>query len=150
MRIVLASVMILVGASFVVAHEGATGIVKERMDHMKSIKDAMKGLAPIMKGQVPYDASAVRAYARALAAKGGTAMTDLFPEGSIHGPSEALPAIWTDWQGFAASAQELEAAAGLLVETAGNPRDGSTSDPTKAFSRVVGTCRGCHDDFRKD
>lgn len=132
------------------AHMGATGIVKERMDHMKSIKDSMKVLGPIFKGAVAYDAAAVRTEARALSAKGGRAMTDLFPEGSIEGPSEALPAIWQEWDTFAASAQELEASAALLAETAANPRDGSASDPIKAFSRVVGTCRGCHEDFRKE
>lgn len=131
------------------AHEGATGIVKDRMEHMKSVKAAMKVLGPIFKGEAPYDAVIVREHAKRLSAKGGAAMTRLFPEGSIHGPSEALPAIWTDWDRFVASARELEVSAARLAETAANPQDGSASDPAKAFSRVVGTCRGCHDDFRK-
>ena len=149
MRILIASVAIL-AATTSLAHQGATGIVKERMDHMKSIKAAMKVLGPIFKGQVPYDADAVRGAARTLSAKGGTAMTDLFPEGTTQHPSEALPAIWQDWQAFSNSARELEVSAALLFETAGNARDGGASDPMKAFARVVGTCRGCHEDFRKD
>lgn len=150
MRNKLSLCLLLVDVATVTAHEGATGVVKDRMEHMKAIRGVMKGLAPIMQGQVEYDAEAVRSYAETLAAKGGTAMTDLFPEGSIHGPSEALPAIWADWERFAASARELELSATLLAETAGNPRDGGAADPMKAFSRVVATCRGCHDDFRKD
>lgn len=149
MRVLLATLALLATTS-AFAHKGATGIVKERMDHMKSIKAVMKELAPIMKGQVAYDPSAVRDHALRLSAKGGAAMTDLFPEHSIHGPSEALPAIWQDWAGFSDSARELEESAALLAKTAANARDGSATDPWQAFDRVVGTCRGCHDDFRKD
>ena len=120
------------------------------MEHMNSVKAAMKELAPIFRGKVAYDVDTVRRNALRLSAKGGEAMTQLFPEGSIEGPSEALPVIWTDWERFTAGARELEVSATLLAEAAANPQDGTAKDPTKAFLRVVGTCRGCHEDFRKD
>ena len=137
-------------AQLAFAHEGATGVVRERMEHMRSVKAAMKELASIFKGKVAYDADTVLRNALQLSAKGGEAMTQLFPEGSIEGPSEALPVIWTDWERFTAGARELEVSAALLAEAAANPRDGTAKDPVKAFSRVAGTCRGCHEDFRKD
>lgn len=148
-RLQLAVAALLVSGTLTLAHEGATGIIKDRMDHMKTIKETMKVLAPLMKGDVTYDAAQVRTLALRLSAKGGDAMTELFPEGSIQGKSEALPAIWQDWGQFTTSAMELQESAALLAATAANPRDDSPQDPWKAFERVVGTCRGCHDDFRK-
>ncbi|MEK9722941.1 MAG: hypothetical protein VW405_05580 [Rhodospirillaceae bacterium] len=46
------------------AHEGATGVVKERMELMEDLGRALKALAPMVKGQAPFDAARVKAYAR--------------------------------------------------------------------------------------
>lgn len=119
------------------------------MDQMKSIKAIMKDLVPMMKGDVTYDALVVQNLAQRLSEKAGSAMTVLFPKGSINGPSEALPSIWQDWERFEASALLLEKSAAQLAATAGNLVDGRDSESWRAFERVVGTCRGCHDDFRK-
>ena len=150
MRLGLIAIAAVFAATSVWAHQGATGIVKERMDAMKSVKGAMKILAPIMKGDVAYDAGVVRIQAEILAAKGGSNMTDMFPKGSTQHPSEALPAIWKDWDEFVEIANRLETSAIALATNAANPRDGSATDPWKAFDTVVGTCRACHDDFRKE
>ena len=80
----------------VFAHSGATGIVKERMDLMKSIADQMKTVGKMIKGEEEFDvnrvviaAGAIEAYAKLV--------PDLFPDGPVEAPSEALPAIWQDW-----------------------------------------------------
>ncbi len=89
------------------AHSGATGVMKERMDAMSEMGDAMKKLAPMMRGQTAYDPVAVRAAAETMIAHAGSSMTELFPEGSNGKPSEALNAIWEDWDEFAALAEAL-------------------------------------------
>ena len=102
------------------AHEGATGVVKERMEAMKAIGAAMKRIAAMMRGLQDYDAVAVADAARTIEAHGGDAMTDLFPQGSAHDPSEARPVIWEDWDRFKALAQDLVLYSRALAEAAGN------------------------------
>lgn len=45
-------------ATLALAHEGATGVVKERQDLMDSQKDAMKVIGDMAKGKTPFDAAA--------------------------------------------------------------------------------------------
>lgn len=75
------------------AHSGATGVVKERMDAMDEMGEAMKRLTPMMRGQAEYDPEVVRDAADTMIGHAGAQMTELFPEGSNGQPSEALDAI---------------------------------------------------------
>jgi len=106
------------------AHSGATGVVKERMDAMKSMGDAVKRIKPMMSGEAAYDEAAVREAAQAIADEAGTAMTKKFPEGSTDHPSEVLPRTWDEWDRFTGLAQQLEVAANGLAQAAGNGRHG--------------------------
>lgn len=120
--LVIAAVLLPVPITTLLAHGGATGIVKERMMMMKEMGESVKALAAMMRGETAYDASKVKALASDIAAQSGAHMTEKFPEGSIEGPSEATPRIWQDWQTFDALAQQLEAYAGALQQAADNPR----------------------------
>ena len=127
------------------AHEGATGVVKERMDLMKGQQDAMKLIGEMAKGKTPFDAAKASAAAREIETT-AKQIHKLFPEGSDGGPSEALPAIWGQWDRFSGDADDLAEVAGALV----NSFDGSTHDDWKAeFKRVTNACKSCHQDFRK-
>ncbi len=107
-------------AGAVWAHSGATGKVKDRMEAMKEMGKAMKSVAPMMRGEADYSADTVRKAARTIADNAGSALTAHFPEGSIHGPSEALPAIWQDWDRFTALAEQMKVTAQGLERAAGN------------------------------
>ena len=89
------------------AHSGATGVMKKRMDAMSEMGDEMKRLAPMMRGQTAYDPDVVRSAADTMIGHAGSQMTELFPQGSNAMPSEALDAIWEDWEEFAALAEAL-------------------------------------------
>ena len=104
------------------AHGGATGIVKERMDLMGDLGKNMKSLKSMMSGESAYDAGQVRAVSLAIAGHGGANMTKLFPEGSDHKPTEALPSVWKDWDRFSDLADKLESYAKALEQAAGNER----------------------------
>ncbi len=99
-----------------------------------------------------------------IASHGGETLTKLFPEGSIKHPSEAIPAIWTDWERFGAIAMDLSRYATALSDGAGNERgaasggyassssgdaDLATMSPDNLFMKVAGTCKACHQDFRQ-
>lgn len=106
--------LLLAGVAGAFAHGGASGIVKERMDAMDEMGDVMKSLTAIMRGEKDYDADAVREGAAVIQSHSGDALTKLFPEHSIEGPSEAKPEIWTDWEQFSELAKQLDVfAAGL-------------------------------------
>ena len=142
--LVLAGALALaVGGGSSRAHEGASGIVAERMEMMKSMGDAMKLLASMYRGEAPYDPASVRDAAGTIGRHGGEHMTRMFPPGSHDHPSEALPAIWEDWDRFSELAEELAAHAETLAGTAELPSRGD-------FARLGRVCSACHTEFRKE
>lgn len=117
------------------AHGGATGIVKERMDGMSAMGKAVKVLAPMMRGQTPYDADQVRASADVMIVHAGEQMTRLFPEGTGGMPSAALPSVWKDWESFTELAKQLGSYAEGMKLGADN---GLSKDQAQQGSSMMG------------
>lgn len=92
----------------VFAHDGAMGVVKERMDLMDNLKSAMKALKPMMRGKKDYDLDQVKENALVIRDNAGEHMTKLFPEGSLEKPSEATPELWTEWDEFQRMSNHLK------------------------------------------
>lgn len=130
-----------------IAHEGATGVVKERMDAMKSIGQQVKIMVPMLKGTLPYDPAQVEKSASIIENHSGETFTAFFPEGSTHHPSEAMPDIWDDWSEFTALSEELKTTAGTLKTVAAN--GGSEGDFKAALGTMLRTCKSCHSDYRE-
>ena len=107
-------------AVIALAHGGATGIVKERMDAMMAMGASVKAVAPMMRREIPYDAEVVKSAAQVFATHSGEAMTKLFPEGSGGGASDATPEVWSEWERFEGLAAQLETYANGLAMAAGN------------------------------
>ena len=78
------------------AHEGATGIIKERMDNFSAARNYMKA----MRGAVgANDFAKIDEITNKMMPWAET-MSSYFPEGSDKSPSEAAPTIWSDRAGF--------------------------------------------------
>ncbi len=137
--------LVLVAATFALAHEGAKGVVKERMDLMKGQQKDMKLIGDMTKGKVKFDATKAAAAARNLA-ETTKKIPDLFPEGSGGHPSEALDTVWKDWESFTGNAKDAEAAANELAATL----DGGTGDWKAGFKKLTEACKSCHQDFRSE
>ncbi|WP_415887422.1 c-type cytochrome [Neptuniibacter sp. QD37_6] len=116
----LIALSLTVSSSVVMAHGGATGIVKERMDAMGDMKDSMKEVSDMFKGKTPYDADKVREAAEIIKGHSGNALTKLFPEGSMQHPTEAKPNIWDEWDRFTKLADHLGVLGEGLIKAAGN------------------------------
>ena len=86
----------LLSATLALAHEGATGVVKERMDLMKRQQKDMKLIGDMAKGKTPFDAAKAAEAARDVSVT-AKKIHELFPEGSAGGHSEAKQTIWTEW-----------------------------------------------------
>ena len=125
------------------AHSGATGIVKERMDLFKRNKDNLKAInAHIRDGDVDAIiplADEIRDWA--------ARMPDYFPAGSDQKPSEAAPAIWSDFDGFKKAAEDNQRAAEMLVVAA---KSGDMDTVISGFKSVAATCKSCHNAFKLD
>ena len=150
-------VLFLSGAGAVaLAHGGASGIVKKRMDMMETMGQSMKSLASMIQGEEIYRAERIQQLAKEVGGHGSSTLTALFPEGSDHAPSEALPVIWQDWSRFSGLADELSAAAEDLESSATQVQDGSIgtsligqSPVGVAYVRLANNCRTCHQEFRQ-
>ncbi len=147
------------------AHKGASGIVKQRMDSMKSIASQMKTLKGLLFGKSAYDAEGVKAAAE-LIKKHAAEVPSQFPKGSLNHPSEATDAVWKDFDGFKKEASRLAGYADIMILAADNPSDANfkmtdskeiseneellkKGPPQAAFFAMATTCQSCHQSYRK-
>jgi len=141
--IAIASIVIA-DITTVQAHKGAKGVVMERMMAMKSMGDGMKTIAAMVTGKAPYDASTTKTIAAEIN-QHAVSIPKHFPKGSIDGPSEALPSIWEDWDGFKVHADQLSKLAVQLADAADTGKAAALS----LFAQMGKTCSGCHQDYRQ-
>ena len=124
------------------AHDGASGIVKERMDKFTISKSQLKQIKAALIAKdfdiVANSAANLRDWARI--------MPNYFPEGSGMPPSEASPRIWEEFDSFIATAKNHERAAVNLINAA---KAGQEAEAIDAFKALAGTCSACHKKFRK-
>lgn len=129
-------------AGVALAHSGATGIVKVRMDGMAAMQKAVKAITPMMRGQEDYDAEAVGSFATSVEMHSGEAMTRLFPEGTGGKPSEAKDAVWTDCEGFETLAMDLETLGKALKAAADNGLSPHSAGGSGGSMMGMGTMMG--------
>ena len=139
----LSLLLITVPANLALAHSGATGIVKERMDMFKKNQSNLKAIKSHI-GSEDYEsivklADEIRDWA--------LKMPDYFPEGSNQKPSEASPAIWTDFDGFKNAAMKNETSAKQLIAAAKAKDQKAVMD---GFKAVAASCKGCHQSYKLD
>lgn len=70
----------------------------------------------------------------------------LFPEGSIVGESDALPAVWENWDEFVAITERAADAARDAIAAA---EAGDADAYNVAFRAIGATCNECHQQFRR-
>jgi cytochrome c556 len=129
-------------AAQVLAHQGATGIVKERMDAFKASQTHLKSAVKAAKAD-NFDET--QKLARLLA-DWGTKMPDFFPAGSDIMPSEAAPTIWSDMEGFKrAATQFADAANQLAAASAARNKEAVFA----SIKQVGASCKSCHRVYRQ-
>lgn len=124
------------------AHQGATGIVKERMDAFSEARGQMKQLRGAIGGSEFEAITDITARMQIWADK----MADYFPEGSDQSPSEAAPTIWSDPDGFAAKISAYQQSIKALN---GAALSGDRDSTIQAFSALGQSCKNCHQSYRK-
>ncbi|MFA7587421.1 MAG: cytochrome c [Novosphingobium sp.] len=128
------------------AEEGAK-IAKQRHDDFEAIGKAMKGVGDELKKSSP-NVDTIKANAAKIA-EAAPKVKDWFPAGSgveVAPKSEALPAIWEKPADFQKAHDKFAAEAVAFNTTAQTGDLARIGDGMKALG---GTCKGCHDEFRK-
>jgi len=117
----LASAVVIGGMlGSAVAHNGETGIVGARMMGMMNMSRSLKELSETLDKPSP-DPSIIDSAGRTIREHAGTAMTSLFPDGSIEGSSEATYAIWENWEEFSQLAAYLQKLGDDLIQATEAP-----------------------------
>ena len=123
------------------AHEGATGVVKERMDKFKMSKKMMQTIHKSIQnedfGTIEKSTTFLYNWSKE--------MIKFFPEGSDGAPSEASTDIWLDPEGFKKAVNNFELASLKLINKS---KEKDFDMTVESFRSLAGTCKGCHQKFR--
>ena len=124
--------------------EGATGIVKERMDKFQESKNLMR---TINKSLSDNNFDIIRQSGKKLN-KWAIEMHKYFPKGSeasSSNKSQASDDIWSDPEGFKKAIKAFEKASAKLIKISKNK---NIDDTVSSFREVAASCKGCHQKFR--
>ncbi len=136
-------------AANVMAHSGATGIVKQRMDAMVELGDHAKLLASMFKGKTAFEVQSVRDAADSFVSH-GRQMAEWFPdtENSRYGhKSQSKQVVWEQWDDFVEEVNDFIAASETLQAKAQTTDD--EAELRKAFFATAKGCKSCHKVYRK-
>jgi cytochrome c556 len=119
--------------------------IKYRQSSFSVLATHFGRIGAMVNGRIPYDAKIAgenAALVATLAKLPGAA----FPAGSESGMNtRAKPEIWKDTAKFQAAYEKMVAETAKLPAAAGDAGTLKT-----AFGAAAATCKGCHDDFRRD
>ena len=144
-RITATAFAVLLIAGTAMAHEGATGVVAQRMDLMKQMGQHMKALGAMLAGKTAFDQETARRLAETMHQHCEHVM-HMFPPGSDGHHTEATEAVWDRRPEFDVRMRSFDAAVEDLVAAAAS---GEKTQLQSEFKRVGQECSGCHDGFRQ-
>ena len=124
-----------------IAHDHATGVVKERMEMMESMAKRMKAIRDRIDRK--RDLAGIKTEAEVIASQ-APHLVHLFPPGSTQKPTDARAAIWQEWPDFERKAKDLEAESKKLM--AASPDDYRVM--SAQVRAVTQTCVACHENYR--
>ena len=103
-------------------------------------------IGAMANGRVPYDAKVAADNAELVLAMSKLPYT-AFTEGTDKGDTRAKPEIWTDADKFRSAASKMQ---DEVVKLNAVAKTGDLAALKTAFGATGQTCKGCHDNFRKE
>jgi len=140
--LLLATVMLAGMASHACAQD--EGYIDYRQAVMKGNGDHLGAIGAILKYKLPYGKD-VAAHAMSINAL-AKMIPVAFKEKTGDVKTDAKPEIWNEWSKFEQKAKDMETASAKLADVAAGGDMAAIGDAVK---KLGGTCKGCHDDFRK-
>jgi cytochrome c556 len=120
----------------------AKDVIALRTYLMENVGDNAKELDKKVKAG---DIAAAKVNAQAIALH-AMRVPDLFPQGSSSATSRAKDEIWQKWDEFIKGADTLKTEADQLAVTI---TGGKADEVGNQLKKVFGSCKSCHDNFRK-
>ncbi len=144
-RIAVIVTALILTAWAAAAHEGATGLVAQRVVAMKQMGPHRKALGAMLAGKTPFDRDAAERLTQTMHEHCEHEM-HMFPPGSDGHHTEATAAVWTNRPEFDARMRRFDAAIEALMTAAAS---GDKAQLAAEFKAVGQECSGCHDHFRQ-
>ncbi|MEC9340846.1 MAG: cytochrome c [Pseudomonadota bacterium] len=124
---------------------------EEAVEYRKSVYEVIAWnfgpMVGMVKQEIPFDAEVFARNAKRMAVMAPMVAEGFIPD-SITDDSTAKPEIWERWDEFQAGLDKLTEESAKLSALA------SQGAPLPALGQQVGavgqTCKGCHDEFRKE
>ena len=102
----------------------------------------------VLKGELEYSPTIGKASIAAMNAA-AQAYSSFLPEGSDDDPRTSVsPKIWEDKVGFEALMEKFRAATSAAMEASGKDGPADAEAFAAAVKPVLGSCKGCHEDYR--
>lgn len=121
--------------------------VKYRQGALFVMGQHFSRIGAMANGRVPYDAKAAVDNAEVVAAMAKLPWTGFGAGTDKVSPTRAKAEIWTEQAKFKEHNEKLVGETGKLLAAA---KTNSLDNLKAAFSSTAGTCKGCHDVYRKD
>ncbi|PIE42613.1 MAG: cytochrome C [Gammaproteobacteria bacterium] len=121
--------------------------IEYRQSAFKMIKQHFGPMAAMVKGKIDFDAETFKKNAEAVAAL-SQLVGNGFIDGSYEGDTDARPEIAENAADFKEKGETFQIEAANLAKIAADGGDLSALKP--AFGKVGGSCKACHDDYRKE
>lgn len=143
-----------VGAAFVVstsvvaqhAFNDADKAVEYRQKALSIMQNNFAHMGDMLKGDMPFDAAIFAERAETFASLAAVPWVGFSQEGAMPGSNtDALPAIWDNWEDFQDRAEQLQLDASALKAAAAS---GDQSQMRAAFMAAAKNCKGCHDQYK--
>ena len=128
------------------AFNDAEKAVEYRQKALSVMQNNFAVMGDMVKGDTDYDADIFTARAQDFARLSHIPWAAFSVEGAMPGDdTDALPAIWDNWDDFQDRADSFSASAEKLYEVS---QDGSLDSIRPVFMETAKSCKGCHDQYR--
>ena len=121
--------------------------VKYRQSALFVMSQHFGRIGAMVNGRVPYDAAAAVQNAEIVADMAKLPWAGFGPGTDKVTPSRAKAEIWTEQAKFKEHNEKLVAETGKLLAAA---KTNSLDNLKVAFGSTANTCKGCHDNYRRD
>lgn len=121
--------------------------IKYRQSALSVMGTHFGRLGAMANGKVPFDAKVAAENAEIVADMAKLPWAAFGPGTDKGGNTKAKPEIWTEQAKFKESSDKLVAESAKLAAVA---KTGNLDSIKTAFSATAGTCKACHDAFRKE
>lgn len=120
--------------------------VEYRQKALSIMQQNFASMAEMVKGEVDYDANIFANRANDFEKLAGIPWSGFAVEGAMPGDNtDALTAIWDNWEDFQQRSQDLQNYASELANAA---ESGSMDNIKPVFMNAAKTCKGCHDEYK--